>query len=163
MRKSPYRVYPDEDGYFFITNSKIKYKVIFYNPNSLWKDYKEVRDLIIDFSFFPYNVKGKSIPPDPLVSVTLSYILKRFFKKNPDRIITFVCDSTDGKESGRFKLFEKWFEMNNSRRLFYKENYYHKGDFNFYAGMIMKSNNPHRESAIKAFKETMGLYLLLGE
>jgi hypothetical protein len=159
LRKYPYKIHPCPDGFYFITKSKIKYKVIFFTTNDLWDTHPEIKKLIFDFSFSPTKETAK---PDIRVSITIIIILKKFFKRYPNHIITYVCDSSDGKELSRFKLFHKWYDENSSGTDYHKENHTHRGENNFCAGMIMKNSNPHKEAGIKAFKETMGIYLLYG-
>ena len=46
---------------------------------------------------------------DRRIAITIAEILKRFFAVNTNAMI-MVCDSTDGKEFKRRKLFDRWFE-----------------------------------------------------
>lgn len=56
--------------------------------------------------FYPYNpdnYKGY----DPRVSKTLENLALGYFT-TPDRVLTYICDMSDGREEQRSRLFERW-------------------------------------------------------
>ena len=115
MRKYPYRIHSDKNGFYFFTKSKIKYQIIFYTPNTFWESYSEIKNITRDFSFYPIISSEMAITYDEKVSITIAHIFKRFFKKNPQGILTYVCDSSDSKALYRYKLFERWFNQYNKK------------------------------------------------
>jgi hypothetical protein len=113
---NPYSVFEDNDGYYFITDHNVKYKIIFDSLGDLFKEYPLLHGRIFSFSFHP--VHSEIIPRrfDPRVKDTLSFILFRFFE-NKKNLIVFVCDSMDGKALCRKRLFESWFAKMNDGSL----------------------------------------------
>lgn len=47
---------------------------------------------------------------DEGVQLTIIEIILNFISTNPQALLHYVCDSTDGRQVGRNKLFTKWFE-----------------------------------------------------
>jgi len=156
--KLPYRVHLGEDGFYFYNSHRIRYDVKFLIPDVLWEPYPEVNENILDISFYPTK-EHKAY--DPRISNTIVSIITRAIKKDPSRIITFACDSTDGKEAFRAKLFKQWYEFYNSQNEFYMDTFSSFGsNYDYYTGIIMHNDNPKKELAIKCYKEIMALYLL---
>jgi hypothetical protein len=59
------------------------------------------------YSFALNKIKVGSGKKDREIQNTISAILKHFFN-NKDRVLTYVFDSTDGKELVRKRLFQIW-------------------------------------------------------
>lgn len=111
---SHYKVFKSTKGgyYSFTTKNGVYYRCLFYqNAQNLFG--LEVESPIYYFSFF----KPKSsdcVEFDKHVGQTIVEILNRFFKKNPNSIICYICDNSDLKAIRRQNSFEKWFSKNNS-------------------------------------------------
>ena len=130
---------------------------IFYE-SSLWKEYPGLNDKVSDFPFFPEG-KGNNIGKEERISISISKLLKRYFIKNPDCILTFVCNSQDDREIFRFNLFTKWFSSFNNNGYYPKEDFHYSGDFNILSGIIMKKYNKKTELVTKAYKEIMAFFM----
>ena len=64
---------------------------------------------VIDFDFEPYNpLPGRRLKQDKRISDTIIELLSAFFAKDKTSVITFVCDSSDGRGLERQTLFTDW-------------------------------------------------------
>lgn len=65
-----------------------------------------------EFSFEPVidasDSDKKRFPFDEKVRNTIAYALIRFFE-DTENILYYVCDSSDGRQLSRERLFKKWF------------------------------------------------------
>ena len=101
---NPYEIDEEESlDYTFITKDGIKYHASFYSIEPLYPEF-------VDTYSFSIEPEDKRLHPmDRRIAITIAEILKRFFAVNTNAMI-MVCDSTDGKEFKRRKLFDRWFE-----------------------------------------------------
>lgn len=60
------------------------------------------------------RIGGKTIQYDPNVGNTVAEILNRFFKKNPNAIISYICEDSDNKAYKRQISFKSWFQKNSN-------------------------------------------------
>jgi hypothetical protein len=107
---------PSGDGavhYVFTTDTDLVYSVYFNPPD--FSDYLEELPLLSQhgclFGFFPVDEIGSKKSEDSGISATLYKIVEDYFNSYGDeKVLLFHCDSDDGKQQGRDKLFEKWFK-----------------------------------------------------
>jgi hypothetical protein len=110
--------------YVFKTDNDIVYSV-YFNPAD-FSDYLDELPCLSKagclFGFFPVDeVSGKKTS-DPLISATLYKIVGDFFNSyGTDKVLLFHCDSEDGKQRGRDKLFETWFKKKPSHIIIQKD------------------------------------------
>jgi hypothetical protein len=123
---NPYKLHEDSDGYYFVTDFEVIYRVVFDGLGDLFIDYPLIHRRIFSFSFHPTYPTLLSKRYDPRVKDTLADIVHQFFN-NQSNLIVFVCDSTDGKENCRKRLFESWFDEYNNNILEKHDGYIAKG------------------------------------
>lgn len=152
-KKSPYKVYRDRirPHYFdFTTDCGVKYSVGFDDDDLLQSD--ESYQLII------VNVNHQASPRDAKVRDTIIEIIDEFFSKNNSTML-YICDTADGKQEMRSRLFQYWFST-----------YAHKSDFilvnssvkdadgiDNYATIILRKDNPNLKSVLSEFADTVTL------
>lgn len=96
------------DGYVFNTSSGVKYFFHFIDLTELFRKLNpDLESIVLEISFFPLSI-GKKVN-DPKIAKTITLAIKRIIRKNPNAIVSFVCDSSDNKHEVRSRLFKKWF------------------------------------------------------
>jgi Family of unknown function (DUF6169) len=99
-----------DDFYTFTTDFGVLYRLDFKNNNSLLTIYKGLFEFV-EFAFEPIKqIKGNKKPVifDEKIRNTIEYALLSFFEE-PDKILYYVCDSSDGRQLSRERLFKNWF------------------------------------------------------
>ena len=147
---SPYQVRESEEpNYFeFFTNHNVHYSVGFMEDDGLM--HSEAYHLII------VNVENMKSPNDIKVKDTVLAIIEEFFNKNISSLL-YICETGDGKQSFRSRLFERWFSTYDK-----KANYTsmtssivdEEGVANF-ATIIVRNDNPHLMDIITDFTTTV--------
>jgi hypothetical protein len=104
-----------DDFYTFTTDFGVLYRLDFKNNNSLLTIHQGLFEFI-EFAFEPIlsesvnEVKRstKSKISDEKIRNTIEHTLLRFFEES-DKVLYYVCDSSDGKHLARERLFKNWF------------------------------------------------------
>ena len=101
-------------GYYsFKTKNEINYRCFFSqieSKNDLLGF--EIKSEVFYFSF-NRKKKGENVIFDRQVGRTVAEILNRFFKRNPQSIICYICDNNDLKAIKRQGSFTRWLKANN--------------------------------------------------
>lgn len=162
LKKEPlasyeYVVLEDETiSYFFQTDHQLTYEVSFkpsfYIFDASLPFSESVYELIIKVFDNPLLPK---IPADPLIAPTVALILTDFFQQRQERIIVYVCDTSDRKHLARYRKFNRWFEsFDNSE---YQKIEIHSidkiQDVVYFNTLIVSANNPYISLIERTFKE----------
>lgn len=105
------------------------------------------------YQFFIENVDGAKNTLSTRVYQTIVTIIEEFFEKN-DSAMLYICDTSDGKQSARDRLFSMWFNS-------------YKGHFNYtlsrvslqidgidyYASLLISNSNPSYAEVLSAFND----------
>lgn len=101
----PYPVTLTDGVFRFTTDQAVSYSARFLEmplPAGV-----PLTGLVFDFSFFS-DAAGANGPDDARVAATVLHLARRFFATGPERILLYTCESTDGRELARYRLFGKW-------------------------------------------------------
>ncbi|MCF6365291.1 MAG: DUF6169 family protein [Bacteroidales bacterium] len=135
--ESPYKIFFEDEEYFFNTNSGIKYILYFKDVNYFGISYLDKN--ISEFIFNPETGKGRN---DKNIRLTVFSIIKSFFSKNTDNVLFYIADNSDNKHKARKRLFNKWFKENNLK--LEKFDFQLKdGDIIYYGSLILSENNTY--------------------
>lgn len=105
---SPYSIVPDQtlNAYMFFTKQGVEYRVAFHKTQgSYLANCPVISKLVNEVSFEPIP-SATHFSHDNRVSITIVAIIKTALQSG--KIILFVCDSTDNKETQRRRLFHNW-------------------------------------------------------
>lgn len=145
---SPYQVLlsPKGDNYNFFTDSGVQYNISFLPDDTMMKE------LVYDFVIA--NVNHKKSYGDKKVRETILTMLQEFFRTN-NEVILYICETGDGKQAFRNKLFERWFSNYNKENRFslYTATVTDEGVVN-YAAIILRNDHPFFSAIVKEFVET---------
>ena len=151
--RSPYKVTPAEtDGFYeFTTDYGVIYSVGFMPDDSIIS--KNTYQFIIT------NVNNKPSPQDEKVKEAVIILIDEFFSAD-NNVLLYICETGDGKQAMRNRLFQYWFSQ-----------YEKKEEFTFlsssvidddgvvnYATIVVKNSNPYLSEAIKEFTDTIQLF-----
>ena len=145
---APYKVWETkkENEYNFLSENGVLYGVGF-------SEEMEIGGITsYQFSFARLNdVHGGF---DDNIRKTLMAIISEFFNANDD-IMIYICDTADGRETFRSRLFLKWFEAAEAQERFVIRTAQAEIDGQgFYTAMIVERSNPHLEQIIEDFEYT---------
>lgn len=146
---SPFDIREDAPlDYTFTNRDGIKYHASFYSVEPLYPGLKNT------FSFCIEPEDSKSHHIDARISATIVEILRRFFSVNTNAMI-MVCDSTDGKELKRRKLFDRWFEHYSDGSILKYDSSAPLDEYQLYISLYMRKDNPYREPLLHSFTKLM--------
>ena len=105
------------------------------------------------YQFLIINTNNIHSPNDLKLRKTIFYIIEAFFQVNPD-ILLYLCETGDGKQASRNKLFMRWFREYSLHHLYYFDTVeiQAEGVSNF-AAIIVQKNNPNLDTIISQFNE----------
>lgn len=136
----------DED-YHFRTEHNVDLVVSFVEDFSIWETGA--------YQFVITNANNTKSPNDPKIKETVFALIEAFFDENPD-ILLYVCETGDGKESLRDRLFLRWLKDYSQKGLFYVEHVEMTVEgIDNYAVLIVERRNPCLYAIISEFHEAM--------
>lgn len=151
--RSPYKAKKSQanDGFYeFVTDFGVRYSVGFMFDDLVLRH--EVYQFIIA------NVNNKPSPNDDKVRQAVMLLIDEFFAENNTTLL-YICETGDGKQAMRNRLFQHWFSQ-----------YERRGEFTFlsssvvdeeknvnYATLIIRNDNPQLTSVVQDFTEIIQL------
>ena len=106
-RLAPYKVWT-EDGcdYLIETNRGQIFVIGFMDDYSIWQT-----------GAYQFTISNQSHQPSPLdqkLRETILLLIEAFFAANPD-ILLYICETGDGRQAFRSRLFVRWFNTYSNR------------------------------------------------
>ena len=147
---SPYTVWNvTEYYYYFKTDYGAVYKIGFMEDYSIWETGA--------YQFLIINETNSSSPGDPKLHTTILCILEAFFAANPD-ILLYICETGDGKQEFRSRLFVRWFNSYSNRDAYVMETAEVKeGKIKNFAALIVQRSNPRLDEILAEFDDTINV------
>lgn len=147
LQNSPYDITLSEAGFIFLTDNGIHYRVSFDEEDIVLGGCKTYQ-LILQ------KVEHARAPHDPKIEETVLAIINEFFRSN-QHVLLYVCDTSDGKEGGRNRLFLRWFERHANPGRFSICTAHTKVEGEMvYIAIIVDNRNPHLQAITYDFNET---------
>lgn len=147
LQNAPYDITLSEVGFIFQTDAGIHYRVSFDEEEIVLGGCKT-------YQFILYKVENVRAPHDPKIETTVLAIINEFFRSN-QHVLLYVCDTSDGKESGRNRLFLRWFERNAAPDQFTIRTASAKvEDETVYIAIIVDNSNPKLQAITDDFDAT---------
>ena len=150
LEDSPYGITLSGTGFIFKTDYGIHYRVSFDKEDIVLGNC-ETYQLILQ------NVENVRMPHDPKVELTVLAIIYEFFRSN-QHVLLYICDTSDGKESSRNRLFLYWFEKHaEPNRFTICTAHAMIEDEVVYAAIIVDNRNPKVNEITADFEKTSSL------
>lgn len=104
---TPYSYYTNSSTgtYHFDTDHFVDFTVYFALDSSWFEAYPQFSQDVYTFGFWSSSPGNK----DCRIKLTIAEILKYHFQRNPNSILTYLCDDDDKKEFYRKRKFNGWF------------------------------------------------------
>lgn len=137
-----------ENKAIFTTDFGIRYVIVF--------DLDDTSLSHITYQFVITNANNKRSPRDKKLRDTIIAIVEDFFAEN-DEVLLYICDTGDGKQAMRSRLFNYWFSS------FAEKGRYtmlqssikdEEGVENFFA-IISRNDNPVLKDVVMEFSEAI--------
>lgn len=149
-RKAPYKVWmSNKDSSFrFMSDAEIVFVVDFMFD-----------DLIVSGNTFQLiigNIGNKKSPRDYKVRDTILAIVEEFFEKNVAALL-YICETGDGKQMARGRLFAYWFQASGLSRLFTTMTSVLKDEEGVEntATLIIRNDNPYFDLLVSEYSQTV--------
>jgi len=147
--KAPYQVERDmvTDSYDFITESDVHITVYFDDDFMISSG--------LSYQLIIGNANNRKSPRDRKLQQTVLAIVEEFFYQNQAAIL-YICETGDGKQGMRNRLFSYWFEAYeyNSRFSIHTTCVNDEEGIPNFAALIIKNDNPNIVEVVNEFMET---------
>ena len=149
-RYAPYKVWTDNGRDYNIETSRGQIFVIgFMDDYSIWQDGA--------YQFTITNQSHQASPLDQKLRETILLLIEAFFAANPD-ILLYICETGDGKQAFRSRLFVRWFNTYNRRDDYVMQTAeVQEGKTKNFAALIVQKSNPRLEEILAEFNETIAI------
>lgn len=140
-----------EEGFFeFLTDGDVHYSVGFM----LDQDTLQLPDC---YELIIANINNKKSHSDHKLRDTVLAIVDEFFRVN-NYTLLYICETGDGKQALRNRLFQNWFSHYDKKEafVFMSSSIVAEGIVN-YATIIVRNDNPNLSAIISTFTETIKL------
>ncbi len=151
----PYNHFVDEEEgfYYFYTRNNIEYRC-FFTKNEFSNGILSLtlKNDVYSFDLVRFTKCDKS-EYDRNVSATVGHIINLFFDKNPDLILSYICDNADEKANKRQFSFSKWLKSFNRepRKVLIRASI----EDVFYAGVILLDSHPEKNKIHEYFNSEL--------
>lgn len=140
--KSPYKIDSDQSGsFFFVTNKQRLYHVAFIEDQ-----------LFCEHGIYQYCLETEMhTAADGHVYEVVVALMEEFFKSSAKGLL-YVCDSTDGRQAVRRRLFNRWFNSyaeKDKYLLLQREVQYE--DMLHYISLIVRKDHSETQTIITSF------------
>jgi hypothetical protein len=141
------------NSYYFSTDNEIEYVVKFKDTSYIFDGRLEFEvsafEMVIEIEENPSGIKP---PLDSKMPLTIATIFKDFCEKFNERVIIYICDSSDVRQEARRRKFNQWVDL-------FKGDDFMKFDteikenekITYHSSLIIKSDNPYKLQIIGAF------------
>ncbi len=152
-----YRLIEESFGFSFTTEQGTAYSIYFTDASGYIPDTSLVDSIyMVGFVADPPPAKGtKGGGIDPKIKNTIQKALLETFHANPEWVLVFVCDQSDGMFQGRNTLFHSWYMEH--KQTFVKQDY--TDGKTFYSSAIYKRENERRAEV----ESELGFFILYKE
>ena len=143
-------------SYFFQTDYQLTYEVSFKPTFYIFEPHLPFANWVYELVIKIFDNASDKIPPtDPIISVTIVAIFQHFFSNHTEKIIVYVCDTSDRKHLARYRKFNRWFEFHNDdefRKMEVNTTDELK-DVTYFNTLIVKRTNPYLAEIEIAFRD----------
>ena len=149
-RFTPYKVWTeDERDYLIETSSGNIFVVGFMDDYSIWPT--GAYQLTIN------NRSHQPSPNDQRLRIAILLLIEAFFAANPE-ILLYICETGDGKQAFRSRLFVRWFNSYSKRDAYVLQTAeVQEGKTRNFAALIVQKSNPRLQEIIAEFDETISI------
>lgn len=149
-RLSPYKVWTEDEYNFFVETSRGHIFVVgFMEDYSIWQTGA--------YQFSITNRSHQPSPNDQKLRETILLLIEAFFAANPE-ILLYICDTRDGKQAARSRLFVRWFNTYTHHDAYVlRTAEVQDEEVRNFAALIVQKSNPRLKEILAEFEETISI------
>jgi hypothetical protein len=149
-RLAPYKVWTENGcDYLVETSYDLLFKIGFMDDYSIWQSGA--------YQFYINNESHRPSPNDEKLKATVFRIIEAFFAANPD-ILLYICETGDGRQAFRSRLFIRWFNNYAGRDQYVMQTAeVQEGKTKNFAALIVQKSNPRLAEILAEFDETISI------
>lgn len=151
-RYAPYHVNVTGAHHYldFVTDYGVQYIVGF--------DKDDTSLPFVTYQFFITNANNVKSPGDAKLRKTITAILEVFFKQNNEALL-YICETGDGKQSMRSRLFEHWFNHYEGRQMlmFLQASVVDAEGIVNYTALIIRKDHPRLTEVVTEYANAVKL------
>ncbi len=149
-RLAPYKVWTENGrDYLVETSYDLLFRIGFMDDYSIWQSGA--------YQFYINNESHRPSPNDEKLKATIFRIIEAFFAANPD-ILLYICETGDGRQSFRSRLFVRWFNNYAGRDAYVMQTAeVQEGKNRNFAALIVQKSNPRLKEILAEFDETISI------
>ena len=150
-----YYFFGKEHIYYFLTSIDVVYQIEFKSFPYLFDKSEpfssDTFELIISIYFNPSPI----LPGlDPNIGPTLAEIFDDFYFRSSHSITIYICDTSDGREFARMRIFNYWFYRFHKNIYFKAEAFLlDKDGEEAPVSIIIRRDNPYKYQILEAFEK----------
>ena len=154
LEHSPYELALSGDEFMFQTDLGIHYSISFSKEDI-------VLGGCVTYQLIIRKIEEVKSQHDPKVEATILSIIREFFRSNLE-VMLYLCDTSDGREETRNRLFLSWFERyaQNNQFTICKAHTKIEGEGLFFC-IVVENRNPKLKAITEDFKDKAAM--LTGE
>lgn len=154
LEESPYELVLSGEEFMFKTDFGVHYSISFSKEDIVLGDCATYQLII-------RKIEEVRSQHDPKVEATILSIIKEFFRSNLE-VMLYMCDTSDGREESRNRLFLSWFEKyaNKGQFTICKAHTTIEGEGMFFC-IVVENRNPKLKDITEDFAEKAAM--LTGE
>ena len=142
--RSPYKVLKEDDNIFIF---KTKYGIVY--SAGFMQDTSFMNDGV--YQFFLINKSRKKGRRDEDIYETVRVIIEEFFAQK-ETIMLYICDTTDGRQASRDRMFRAWFHsyVESASYSMYTESMV-IDQVRYYSSILMRKDHPKLITVLSSF------------
>ncbi len=151
-KRAPYHVNATDanNNIDFVTDYGVQYIVGF--------DKDDTSLSFVTYQFFITNANNIKSPRDPKLRKTITAILEVFFQQNNEALL-YICETGDGKQSMRSRLFEFWYNHYEGRKIlmFLEASVVDADGVVNYTALLIRKDHPQLTEIVTEYTNTVKL------
>ena len=149
-RLAPYKVWTDDGRDYYIETARGQiFDIGFMDDYSIWQT-----------GAYQFTISNQTHQPSPLdqkLRDTILLLIEAFFAANPD-ILLYICETGDGRQAFRSRLFIRWFNTYARRDDYVLQTAeVQEGKTKNFAALIVQKSNPRVNEIVAEFDETISI------
>ena len=149
-RLAPYKVWTEDGRDYYVETSRGQiFDIGFMDDYSIWPT-----------GAYQFTISNQSHQPSPLdqkLRETILLLIEAFFAANDD-ILLYICETGDGRQAFRSRLFIRWFNNYTGRDAYVMQTAeVQEGKTKNFAALIVQKSNPRLKEILAEFDETINI------
>ena len=146
----PYRYWKEDSYYLFDTPSGAQYVAYFLEL--------DISQNLFTFNFDKKTEGNRKIANEHVFDTICSFLLS-FFVKHENSLLV-VCDSSDGRENARMRLFARWYNKMRISGVKRIDRIGRTKEYNLFISVFFWEDNPQKEQLLSILNEYFNDMLL---